>query len=56
MAVESLGAKEAAELLDRSYFTILRWIKRGDLPAWKLGGQYRVKRADVERLLNGEAA
>lgn len=56
MAAETLTAKEAAALLDRHYMTVLRWIKDGTLPGWKLGGQYRVKRADVERLLNGEAA
>ena len=53
---DTLTPKEAADLLDRHYETVLRWIKAGTLKGWKLGGQYRVKRQDVERLLTGDAA
>ena len=47
-----LTIKETAEIVRCSRRTVLRWIGSGRLPAARLpGGEYRVHRLDVERLL-----
>jgi excisionase family DNA binding protein len=40
-----------AEMLDVSVKTVRRWIDRGDLPAHKLGNQWRVSSLDLEVFL-----
>jgi excisionase family DNA binding protein len=40
-----------AEMLDVSVKTVRRWINRGELPAHKLGNQWRVSRGDLEIFL-----
>ena len=40
-----------AAMLDVSIKTIRRWIKRGELPAHKLGNQWRVSSEDLEIFL-----
>lgn len=44
-----LTTQEAARLLKTTQRTIYRWIVAGVLPAAKIGGRWRIKRADVER-------
>jgi len=39
--------REAAALLDVSEKTIYRWIKKGDMPAYRLNEQYRFHRAEL---------
>jgi excisionase family DNA binding protein len=49
---ELLSTGEAAQLLGVHRSTILRYIEEGKLPAQVLpGGQHRVRREDVEKLL-----
>ena len=56
MAADLITAKQAAEELGVSYETILRWLKDGKpISGFKIGQSYRVRRADVNALLNGEA-
>lgn len=46
--------KEVEEILSVTRKTIYSWIKSGKLHAVKVGSQYRVKKEDLESLLNGE--
>lgn len=41
--------EEAAKFCRVSNKTIRRWIKAGDLPAARLGNQWRIDPADVKR-------
>lgn len=52
MSDEWLTTRRAAELMGVSRDTIARWIRLGQLPAMRLpSGQYRVRRAEIERLM-----
>src|SRR4051794_35235245 len=44
-----LSAREAAAVLGISERTVRRAVARGDLPAAKHGGVYRIARADIAR-------
>ncbi|CAN5875366.1 HTH-type transcriptional repressor CarH [soil metagenome] len=48
---ELLTLQQAAEWLNVHYMTAYRWVRRGDLPAFKTGGRLRVRVADLERFL-----
>ena len=48
---ELLTLQEAAERLKVHYMTAYRWVRRGDLPAYKAGGRLRVQLADVDRFV-----
>jgi len=45
----SLSIREAATRADVTEKTVRRWIKSGRLQALKLGGQYRITLADLDR-------
>ena len=42
-----IDVKEAARLLEVSEKTIYRWIKKGELPAYKINDLYRFNRAEL---------
>jgi putative resolvase len=42
---------EVAERLKVSHMTVYRWIKAGQLGAYKIGGEFRITEQDVERFL-----
>ena len=46
-----LTLQEAAEQLKVHYMTAYRWVRRGDLPAFKAGGRLRVQASDVEHFV-----
>ena len=46
-----LSIRAVADHLDVSIKTIRRWIKCGDLLAFKVGGQWRIDPDDLERFL-----
>jgi excisionase family DNA binding protein len=49
---ELLTTRKVAQMLSVSQSTVERWIQLDRLPAIRLpSGHYRVRRADVERLL-----
>jgi excisionase family DNA binding protein len=53
---ESLGdrllmVREVAELMRVSNMTVYRLIKAGDLPAIRVGKNFRIRRSDVEGYL-----
>ena len=49
-----LSGPEAAELLRVHVETLYRMIRRGEIPATKLGQRYRIRREHVNALLAGE--
>ena len=53
---EHLKSYEVIALAQISRRTLERWVADGTLPAVKVGGTRRYKRADVEALLRGERA
>ncbi len=48
-ALRLLTLPEAAELLHVSTRTLQRMIRRKDLPAFKVGGQWRVRESQLTR-------
>jgi excisionase family DNA binding protein len=50
-----LTVDEVADYLRIKSTTVRDLIKRGELPAARVGRVYRIKRADVEKLLSTEA-
>ena len=42
-----LGVREVAELLKVSEKTIYRWVRQGDLPAYRVNHQFRFNRAEL---------
>jgi excisionase family DNA binding protein len=43
--------REVAEKLRVSRRTVYRWVQAKELPAYKLGGEFRVTERDLERFL-----
>ena len=50
-ADDLLTARECACRLRVHASTIHRWIRSGDIPAWRIRGTVRVRWADVQRVL-----
>jgi excisionase family DNA binding protein len=48
---EFMSVHDIAELFHVNEFTVRRHIRNGDLPAIKVGGRVRVRRADVEAFM-----
>lgn len=46
-----LRVSEVATLLGFDVKTIRRWIKAGQLPATRMGGEWRIERADLKSYL-----
>lgn len=47
-----LTPQEVSAILRVSVYTVRRWIKDGDLPAYKIGRGWRIREADIDRWLN----
>lgn len=50
-----LIVREVAELMRVSNMTVYRLIKAGDLPAIRVGKNFRIRRSDVESYLGGRS-
>jgi excisionase family DNA binding protein len=50
-AGDLLTLQETADRLKVHYMTAYRWVRRGELPAFKTGGRLRVRADDVARFL-----
>jgi excisionase family DNA binding protein len=50
-----LMVREVAELMRVSNMTVYRLIKAGDLPALRVGKNFRIRRSDVECYLGGQS-
>ena len=44
--------REVSELLRVSVYTVRRWIRQGDLPAYKVGRGWRVSATAIDEWLN----
>jgi len=51
---EYITTSEAADEWSLHPGSIRRWIRQGRLPACRTGRQIRIKRADLEALVNGQ--
>jgi PTS system nitrogen regulatory IIA component len=49
-----LTPQEVSELLRVSVHTIRRWIKEGDMPAYKVGRVWRIRKDDLNRWLDDQ--
>ena len=49
-----LTTQEAAEFLRVSRATVLRWCRAGQMPAVRIGRQWRIDMEQLERMLRGE--
>ncbi len=45
------GLNEAADLLGFSEQSVRRWVRSGELPAYKLGKEYRISQEDLDSFL-----
>jgi excisionase family DNA binding protein len=52
---EFLTVAEVAELLKLNQQTVRNWIDQGSLPAFKVGRRVRIRRSDLERVLDDGA-
>ena len=52
MRVEYLKVEQIAGELGLSEETVLRWIRKKELKAYKLGKNYRVRREDYQEFLD----
>ncbi len=52
MPTEYLTVEQIAKELGLSEETVLRWIRRKELKAYKLGKTYRVNRKDYQEFLD----
>jgi len=52
MPVEYLRVEQIANELGLSAETVLRWIRKKELKAYKLGKKYRVRREDYQEFLD----
>ncbi|MDH4224349.1 MAG: PTS sugar transporter subunit IIA [Deltaproteobacteria bacterium] len=48
IVLDEISVKEASEMLRVSEETLFRWIRQGVVPTFKLGGEYRFHRRDLE--------
>lgn len=51
-----LTPQEVSELLQVSVYTVRRWIKQGELPAYKVGRLWRIKKGDLNTWLDQQRA
>lgn len=54
MPEQLLTADEVADMLRVSTMTVYRLIRRGELPAVRVGRSYRVRRPDLDGYLQGQ--
>lgn len=52
MENEILTTEEVAKFLKMSPQTIWRWINQGKMPAFKLGGVWRVRKSDLDKMID----
>jgi excisionase family DNA binding protein len=51
MASEWLSVEDIANELSVSVDTVRAWIRRKELPAYRVGRDYRIKRSDYNKFL-----
>jgi excisionase family DNA binding protein len=51
-----LTPQEVSDLLRVSVYTVRRWIKDGDLPAYKVGRGWRISEMEIDEWLRDHQA
>ncbi len=51
MEQDFLTVEEIAEKLRVKVYTVREWIRKKELPAYKVGRDYRIKKEDYEQFL-----
>lgn len=51
----AVSVETAAKMLDAPPATVTFWIRSGRLPAAKIGRAWRIRKADLDALLNSTA-
>ena len=51
---EVMTVKQTAEYLNCHCSTVYRMLKAGELPAFRLGGDWRFRRSDLEPWISGQ--
>lgn len=49
---EMRTVEDVAKALSTTKTTVSRWLREGRLPGVKLGGEWRVRRSDLERVMS----
>lgn len=47
-----IGVSELAKFFGVSDQTIWRWCKSGKIPSFKIGGQWKIRQSDLNRIIN----
>ena len=47
-----LNVEELAKFFDVSTQTIWRWCKKGKLPAFKIGQQWKIRQSDINKIIS----
>ena len=47
-----LTVKQIAKELSVTEYSVINWIKKGLLPAYKMDREYRIKKEDYDKFLN----
>lgn len=48
---KTFGVKDVAEYFDVHVNTVRNWIKKGDLPAVKVGKSYRIQEEELKQFI-----
>jgi excisionase family DNA binding protein len=56
MAPRILTAQEAADYLRVTRATIRRWCQEGKLPAFRIGREWRINKAELDKITGGNEA
>jgi excisionase family DNA binding protein len=51
---EVLTVQQVAEYLNCSYITVWRLLRSGQIPAFRVGSEWRLRRTDFDRWLEGQ--
>ena len=47
-----LNVEELAKFFGVSNQTIWRWCKKGKIPAFKIGSQWKIRQSDINKIIN----
>jgi excisionase family DNA binding protein len=53
-AERPLTVDEAAEFLKVNSRTVLRWLNEGKIKGFRIGRDWRIKKSEIHRIMNGE--
>ena len=49
-----LNTAQLGQFLSVSQETVARWCQQGRLPGFKIGGEWRVRQSDLNRIIQGK--